>query len=51
LLRRANATEAAWVLGQVCLMAVVLYQEFGKTVPPEVAAEATKAPKHPPARR
>jgi hypothetical protein len=50
LLRRANAEEAAWFVGRVNLMAVALYMAFHQPVPPEIRAEAGKAPKFPPAR-
>jgi hypothetical protein len=50
LLRRANAEEAAWYIGQVNLIAVALYMAFKQPVPPEVQAEADKSPKFPPTR-
>jgi hypothetical protein len=48
LLRRANAGEADWFLGEVSRMAEALYAAFGKRVPPEVSAAASAAPRHRP---
>jgi hypothetical protein len=49
LLRRANCDEAAWVFGQICIMAAALYVAFGQKPLPEVQAEAAAAPRTRPA--
>ncbi len=49
LLRRANADEADWFLGEICRMAEALYAAFGKRIPPEVSTAAAAAPRFLPA--
>lgn len=43
LLKSCNASEAARILTEICKMAKVLYQEFGKGVPTEVEGVIGKA--------